>query len=222
MLAFVITFIIGTTIIIIFLANEIYNFKPTKGDKGLSYDAEMCPDYWKLEYINETSLIDNQGKSFLNANLNKNHFKYKCVLDKSVFPVTKFKELDNKKAEAQRRNYNIGDNNKLYVNIDDNNKDKSGINKDADFKKFKQYAANMNGYTYANDALVKNNNQATTNGNTAFNGSKIPMACDTVYPLYLSMIDRDNVNKNPSEPSNKYRCAYANACGITWTEAGCS
>jgi hypothetical protein len=40
--------------------------------------------------------------------------------------------------------------------------------------------------------------------------------------MYLANIDRVNSEKNPSEASNKYRCAFAKACGVPWTEAGCS
>lgn len=217
---FFVTFIIGTVIIIIFMANEIHNFQPTKPKITTTYDSEMCPDYWKLENINDKSFVDDKGKGYFNGKMNKNHFKYKCTLDTAIFDPTKLQAYDNDKKDSQKKNYKIGNQGKLYTNLDD--KVKTGIKDDSQYEAFKTHAANMNGYTYANDSLSPNNSLALSDKNETFNSQKVPMACDTVYPMYLSMMDSENVKKNPSEPSNRYRCAYAKACGMSWTEAGCS
>jgi len=219
MLAFVITFIIGTTIIVIWLANEIYNFKPKKPSDKLSYDSEMCPDYWKLEYVDTPNKVDQNNQSFLTANLNSNHFKYKCVMNPTLFQPRRFVDADNKKAETEKLNYKINPNNKLYVAITD--KSKTGITADESYEKFKEYAANMNGYTYTKSELTRNSADSLSGNNENFNKDKIPLACDSVYPLYLAVMDDTNSKKNPSEPSNRFRCAYAKSCGIPWTEAGC-
>lgn len=42
-----------------------------------------------------------------------------------------------------------------------------------------------------------------------------PLICNTVYPQILAKLD-----KNTPE-QNKYRCAYAKACDIAWTDIGC-
>ena len=220
MFSFMITFIIGTIIIIIFLANEIYNFKPTKSISSIGYDAQMCPDYWKLEYVKEVENLDKNAKPYINIQeVNKNQFSYKCVLDKSLFPAKKFQEADIKKAETQRKNYKITPNNRLYVSLKD--KSQVGINKDDEYAKFKSYSAQMSGYTLKNDVLYENNDNSLKDGSKKFSATDIPLTCDNVYPMYLSMMDKDNIEKNPSEPNNKYRCAYAKACGVPWTEAGC-
>jgi len=220
MFPFFITFIIGTIVIVVWLANEIYNFQPKKPKDAISYDAEMCPDYWKLENIDNKSFVDENGKQYFNGKINKNHFKYKCSLDTAIFDTKKLQDFDNDKQENQKKNFKIGSNGRLYTNLD--NKAKTGIKDDSQYEAFKSHAANMNGYTYANDSLSANNNLALSDGNETFNPQKVPMSCDTVYPMYLSMMDSENVKKNPSEPSNRYRCAYSKACGISWTEAGCS
>ena len=212
--AFFITYIIGTIIIIVFLANEIYNYKPTKGDNKLGYDSEMCPDYWKLE-------IDKNDPSYYNNSLNKLHFKYKCVLDENLFQKQKFKELDDSKPINSRKGYKFGSNNRLYIELD-KNKTVGGKNELA--KDFVTYAANMSGYTYdkVNDTLNSGNNSEALKPNTGnFTNANIPLACDTVYPIYLSVMDNENAKNNLSEPKNRFRCAYAQNCGISWTEAGC-
>lgn len=212
--AFFITYIIGTIVIIIFLSNEIYNYKPTKGDIKMGYDAEMCPDYWRLD-------LDKNQPTYYSNDLNKLHFKYKCVLDENLFQKQKFKELDDSKPTAAKKGYQYGLNNRLYVEL---NKTKSGITGDNEFNEFKTYAANMSGYTYnkKNDTLNSGNNSEALKPNTgSFNNAKIPLACDTVYPVYLSVMDNENAKNNLSEPKNRYRCAYAKACGVSWTEAGC-
>ena len=218
MAAFVFTYIIGTIIIIIYLANEIYNFKPKKMDNSLGYDTHMCPDYWKLQNMTDDEFVDKKGDKFFNSDVNPNHFRYKCVLDDNIFTKNKFKDLDKSKSSVNKKNYIISDKNNLYVKV--NNKSMTGINDDEQYESFKKMAANMNGYTYKNGSLKKNN-ELSING-PGLDGNSIPLSCDNVYPLYLSVYDNDNVKNNSSEPSNKYRCAYAKSCGIAWTEAGCS
>ena len=34
--------------------------------------------------------------------------------------------------------------------------------------------------------------------------------------------DIQNSIVNPNDPKNKFRCAYAKACGIEWTELDCT
>ncbi len=222
MSAFLFTYIIGTTLIIFFLANEIYNFKPTKTENTLGYDAEMCPDYWKVEYVNEPNPSDSSGRKFLKQSANPLHFRYKCVLDNNIFQKQKFGEIDAAKTPSAKKGYNYGVNNRLYVELKDDNKSKTGIVKEDTYTKFKELAADMSGYTYTKDTLNKNSENAVKPETGDFTVNKVPLSCDTVYPLYLSVMDNDNAYKNSSEPRNRFRCAFANACGVPWTEAGCS
>ena len=140
-------------------------------------------------------------------------------MNNRLFQPSKFVSSDNKKAASEQLHYKINPNNNLYVTLTD--KSKSGITADESYEKFKEYAANMNGYTYSKSQLTRNSADSLSGNNEVFNKDKIPLACDTVYPLYLSVMDDTNSKKNPSEPSNRFRCAYAKSCGIPWTEAGC-
>jgi hypothetical protein len=226
---FTITYILGTIVIIIFLANEIYNFKPRKFENKLGYDAEMCPDYWKLEYVKDPNSKDSNGKTFLDgANVNTLQFNYKCVLDETVFNKRRFKEIDNTKRLDDRKGYDIGVNNRLYIPL--NNDEKFGklngkLPNEQIMNDFKKIAATMSGYEYkpVEKSLTKrsNNENVLTPLTGEFSGTNIPLSCDTVYPVYLASMDNENAKKNSNEPNNRFRCAYSRACGVPWSEAGC-
>lgn len=223
MLAFVVTFIIGTVCIIVYLANEVYSFKPLVNKAALGYDAETCPDYWKLKII-ETTDIENvpdaNGKYFFNDQVNRNQFKYKCVMDERMFDKERIKENRNGKYKAFEGDPKKG----LYIGNDDVNTTTTKL-KGNDLDKFKQYSANMIGYSYdtSKGTLTSNNMNAYKNesGSPFTTPSAIPVPCDIVYPIYFAVMDKENQEKNPDQPSNKFRCAYANVCGVNWTDAGC-
>jgi hypothetical protein len=218
---FTMTFIIGTILIIVYLSNLIYNFKPTTTGVQIGYDLEMCPDYWKLETIEDSSFIDEEGISYLNSKLNKNHFKYKCSMDKRLFQPRKFQQLDVTKPENQQKGYQMGNKGEIFVTLNDMKK--ANVSKPENFDKLKEYAANMNGYSLTDTAIIPNNTNRLTpvNTETTFSKDNVPLDCASVYPMYLSVMDKENAKKNPNEPSNRFRCAYANTCGIPWSEAGC-
>jgi hypothetical protein len=218
MMAFVVTFIIGTVLIIVYLANEVYSFKPLINKAALGYDADTCPDYWKLKIVDENGYenrLDNQNRPFFNSQVNKNQFKYKCEADERLFDKD---ELKNKNEYSTFNNNQNG----LYKPVIDSNNTKL---KGDDIKNFKQYSANMIGYTYdiTQDSLSINNSNAMLdyNGQPFSTPSSIPVPCDVIYPVYFAVMDKQNQEKNPDEPNNKYRCAYAKACNVNWTDAGC-
>ena len=219
MFAFVMTFIIGTIFIIMYLGNEVSSFKPLINKAALGYDAETCPDYWKLKIVDENGFensLDVEGKAFFNNEVNKNQFKYKCEVDDRLFDKD---ELKNNKAYKAFS----GDINKGFY-IADVNSESTKL-KDDDLKNFKKYSANMIGYSYdiTHDTLTSNNINSfkDENSHTFQTSSAIPVPCDVVYPVYFAVMDKQNQEKNPDQPSNKYRCAYAKACKVNWTDAGC-
>jgi hypothetical protein len=216
MLAFVVTYIIGTIIIVVYLANEVYNYKPVKG-QGLNYNSDLCPDYWKLVYVDNNSKefkLDQDGKNYFNPQVNTLQFRYKCVMDDTIYDKNKLNTSSMKK--------NIAD--EIY--IENATSANTKLSNDNDLKKFKQHSATMLGYKYdeTTNSLSKNSSNAFFNNvqtTRYFSGENIPIACDFVYPMYLSLSDVDYQNKNPGKSDNTFRCAYAQACGITWTDAGC-
>ena len=222
MFAFFITMIIGMISIVIFLSNEIYNLKTSVDKDKISYDSEMCPDYWKLEYLSNNTVKNSFTKK---QGINPYNFSYKCKLNDDIFSREKIKINDDTKTEDNKKGFAIGkagDNDTLYVTLNEKNKRKTGINKDEQLEKFKSIISNMSGYTYNNNSLTKDNDNAIISEGVEFDETNIPIACDTVYPLYMSVMDQENKSANSSEPSNRFRCAYAKACGINWTDAGCT
>lgn len=212
---FIITYIIGTIIIIIYLAYSVFTFEPTKPLQDMGYDTEMCPDYWILEKSN----ISDEHSYFntkQNSELNLNHFKYKCKMDPSIFSSEKLKN-------AHSGNFDIHETigSELVKTISD---DEDTELKEMD--KMKQYASTMSGYTLSDTSLSPNNEKSIKykDGVTyaSYDKDNIPLTCDQVYPMYLSTMDAEYAKKNPGEPNNVFRCAYSKLCKVPWTEAGCS
>lgn len=216
MLAFVVTYIIGTIIIVVYLANEVASFKPVVSKASLGYDSDLCPDYWVLKNVPSDDNIfkkDKDDKTFLNLSLNRNQFAYKCELDPNLFDKDEYKR---KKGLNESKNDDI-----LYKSFP--NKEAVGIKDSNQYKKFQEYNANMMGYT-KNDSNVTSNSMFTyrdTNDSEFNFNSQVSVPCNVVYPVYLSVMDAQYQEKNPDEPGNVFRCAYAKSCGINWTDAGC-
>lgn len=96
----VITYILGSLIIIIYLLNAIFSIKPRKVGTDMDSDHNIiCPDFWKLEKVDATTRADiitnnevSSGKGAIipsftsekNANL-----QYRCVYDPDVQGTTK-------------------------------------------------------------------------------------------------------------------------------------
>ena len=99
----VITYILGSLIIIIYLLNAIFSIRPRK--IGTDMDSDMnitCPDYWKLERITDEAhkeeIIKNNGvegttkTGNIIPSINKTgnaNLQYRCVHDTQVYGTTK-------------------------------------------------------------------------------------------------------------------------------------
>jgi len=99
----VITYILGSLIIIIYLLNAIFSIRPRK--IGTDMDSDMnitCPDYWKLDRITDDEhkkeIVKNNGVEgttkigniipSINKPENAN-LQYRCVHDDKVYGTTK-------------------------------------------------------------------------------------------------------------------------------------
>ena len=80
-LPFTLIYIIGTIIIILVFVAFIFSFKAEKIDNTNEYPIVSCPDYWKLEIVDEYDT----KTSFDTKNYDNNLFKYKCVMDDKIF-----------------------------------------------------------------------------------------------------------------------------------------
>lgn len=94
----VITYILGSLIIIIYLLNAIFTLQPRKVGRVMDGDNNiLCPDYWKLELvpeiIKEGMIYNNNAYSINNIipEINRTpntKIKYRCVHDKNVYGNT--------------------------------------------------------------------------------------------------------------------------------------
>lgn len=99
----VITYILGSLIIIIYLLNAIFSIRPRK--IGTDMDSDMnitCPDYWKLERITDEehkkAFVTNNGVEGTTkigkiipsiTNSGNANLQYRCVHDEQVYGTTK-------------------------------------------------------------------------------------------------------------------------------------
>ena len=88
----VITYILGSIIIIFYLLSSIYTIKPRKIGEEVDSNT-LCPDFWKLEKVptgTKQEIINNNLFSEkniipeINTNKNKN-IQYRCVSDNKVY-----------------------------------------------------------------------------------------------------------------------------------------
>jgi len=121
----VITYILGSLIIIIYLLNAIFSIRPRKIGNDMDSDMNItCPDYWKLERIsdneNKKAIIKNNGVTSTNKegniipsiNMDANaNLQYRCIYDDNVYGNTK---------EFLKMKNSIGDNTYLpgFTNSD--------------------------------------------------------------------------------------------------------
>jgi hypothetical protein len=156
----VITYILGSLIIIIYLLNAIFSIKPRK--VGTDFDSDsslMCPDFWKLEKVSETNkaaIISNnvpadasKGTFIPSIVKPKNaNIQYRCVYDPKVYGTTKEllkmkNELDPSSSSTPQ--YMAGFKSKTDANIHHTRQDKSTLSPDYIVKK-----ATGSGSTYQN------------------------------------------------------------------------
>lgn len=242
-----VTFIIGALFIIIFLVITIYNLKPRRVRNNIEKDEEIvCPDFWVLKKVEDNvkkDIVDNNtksGKLIIEDIKSKNDdaLKYKCELDPKVYgDLTSYATMKKNLYEGKSTLYNTG---RKYKNIDDRTKQdylyihkKSSSSPSTEIpytnEKLSKYAQFSGMYqseetdsakaSKHDDNKMKNNSiildGAKTVSTQANYNSKVPLICNVVYPQVLAKWDKDTLEQN------KYRCEYAKACDIAWSDIGC-
>lgn len=79
LLPFIVTYIIGTIIIILVLFNKVLNLKPKKIKNYKTFDNDTCPDYWDLVYDPDVN------SDMYSKHVNPSLFNYKCVMNSNIF-----------------------------------------------------------------------------------------------------------------------------------------
>jgi len=230
MLPFVVTFVVGAIFIIVFLSFTINELKPIKLRNIIDKDSDViCPDYWVLKPINndvKNELISNNDKKIFQdiVSINDDALKYKCELDPNVFGNLKeYSGMKNSLYDGKTQLYKQGkkkitssktEPDYLYVEKldpsanDQNNQVPYSSDKLENYAKFSSL--------YKNDSTIGNlNNSVVKMDSTAVESTKTPLICNVVYPQVLAKLDKDTPEQN------KYRCEYAKACDIPWTDIGC-
>lgn len=219
LMIFSVTFIIGTLLIIVYLSNMIYNFKPVKANGSNIYDNDVCPDYWNLERINDTDTIYKDDYFASADNINVNKFKYKCVPNRNISPP------------LTGTGINTTNNGNTYIELNDANDNPDEMT-NFDKEKYEQYkkiTAISSGYHYNIDMegdigakLTANSEEKSVKkaDGSLFENS-IPHTCDMLFPKYLLSKDKEYYTDNPTSDGNTFRCMYADKCNIAWSEAGC-
>ena len=95
----VITYILGSLVIILYLLNTIYTLRPRRVGKDAENDENIiCPDYWKLEVVpmadqkkivtNNLNNTDGSAKKALIPEIAREEnvaLRYRCVYDNKVY-----------------------------------------------------------------------------------------------------------------------------------------
>ena len=103
-LPFTLVYIIGTIVIIMIFIYYIVSFVPKKIDINKIDDNISCPDYWKLEILDDKAI----ETSFDTENFNKKLFKYRCVMDNAVFNKGTIFKQDKKTTTNPNQQYRLG------------------------------------------------------------------------------------------------------------------
>ena len=231
---FIITYIIGTILIIIILIYKVYSFDFPDTNKKIGSDSLYCPDYWDSSIINPNEKYNshegNTYKRYFGKNSSNSDFNLQCELkeDSGIYNSNSLYTNSNLNTKYGYKQSG-SDNSKLYVELLPDNSSNTGLSlTNGDYEEFRKIAASMAGYTYEDKNIIRNNDNAVKNSNNQFfdiNGpdfGKVPLVCDKVYPLYMAKKDFEYSNKKGLTNYNKFRCAYSKTCGIPWTEVGCS
>ena len=237
---FIITYIIGTILIIIILIYKVYSFDFPDTNKKVGSDSLYCPDYWDSSIINPISTGKHNkkvGKEYTRYFGKKNSnsdFNLECSLkeDSGIYNSNSLIRNSHLNQEYGYKQ-SISDNSKIYVELQSGNSGKTGLSlNNGDYEEFRKIAASMAGYTYdittsgEPGTLTRNNDNAIKNSQGQYfdagNSNTIPLVCDKVYPLYMAKKDFEYSNSKGLTNYNKFRCAYSKTCGIPWTEVGCS
>jgi hypothetical protein len=233
MLPATVTFIFGALFIIFYLMFSIYDLKPRKLRNKTDQDNQVvCPDYWKLKQVSESEKQDiftnNRLIGSFMPDLNSssdNRLKYKCEVDYNAN-----NELSRLKDNTNNIYNGIGYYKNGYKNVNTSkvSPDYLYVEKvdstDATQSTGRYTDEKLGNYAQFSSIHSINNNTVTLKDNSLINDSNIdanyvtkkkPLICNIVYPGILASLDENTPEKN------KYRCEYAKACDITWTDLGC-
>lgn len=189
-LPFTVIYIIGTIVIVLYLAYQVYYFKPIKIDTTNDYDPISCPDYWKLEKVD---LNKDEHSGLFDSKVNMNLFKYRCVLNSNIF--TKEDIATNGNYKITNIDDSTGVNNDIATNFTKNTVDEKNVLyknlfETANNNMFYNDVAksNLDKFEFIKHNLIMNNYSKDANNNNSYtykiNSDNLTKAADVhIYPL---------------------------------------
>jgi hypothetical protein len=245
----VITYILGSLVIIIYLLNAIFSIKPRKVGTDFDSDSSLiCPDFWRLESVTDTNraaMINNNLKAdgkgeFIpsivkdtNANL-----QYRCVYDEKVYGTTKeVLEMKNALDPTTSSPYMAGFLKKADATIHQSRGAISTLTPDYIVKKpeniragteeLKKYAQFSGAYGGVTNKINDSTDLYTPKiAKTEYLISDAPAArtkymADT--PLICNVVYPQvlGVLDKDTKEKNEISCEYAKQCGVSWSSLKC-
>jgi len=238
----VITYILGSIIIIVYLLYSIYSIKPRKIGKDIESDNNIiCPEYWKLEKVPDdmkAEIIQNNNNfgSQIIPEINSErstNIQYRCKYDKNVYGNTSdYLKMTN---DISNTKYYPGFNTSNIANTYATNSkakltpdyivsipDKDNVQT---FKELQKYAKFSGAYSLNNSNMLDaTNNRVLKVGDSSYLSranmlskyeTDAPLICNVVYPQVLGVLD------SKTTAGNEVSCAYAKQCGISWSSLDC-
>lgn len=247
----VITYILGSLIIIIYLLNAIYSIKPRKIGSNMDSDQNIiCPDYWKLEKVNDNikkEIMDNNTNNInkiiipeINRDTNTN-LQYRCVYDRDVYGNTgDFLKMKNTIAPVGTPPYLPGFNTinsaKLYNTAITANYNSTAVpdyvvkepeKNTQNYQDLKKYAKFTGAYSSNNSNIfIPNNSNVLKIGTANYltnDTNSIWKKYETDAPLICNVVYPQVLGllDNNTKEKNEVSCEYAKQCGISWSSLKC-
>lgn len=223
------TYIFGTVFIIIILAVYVndWNGKTTTTsvvNKDI-IDPMACPDYWKLEKLSPTEIRNLRSSLNNSTNLMTTTTVVNGVSQVTPSEFTK-NYYEKNATDAVLHNVCKMDPLVFYTPKHEftvSNNSVSGLLEETNNNQFNDADIRKNMYIMSADYKEGSPYIKQTTDNNGQNVYSANLKCNQVFPELLSKLDAEELaNNNYAGPGNKYRCAYAKACGVPWTDAGCS
>ena len=224
-LPFTLIYIIGTITIIMIFIYFIVSFKPRKIEKTRVSENVSCPDYWKLEVLDDNVI----NKSFDVINYNKNLFKYRCVMDENIFHKETIYSQD--KQEYSSNLYRLGNISPYYTGH--KGSDYTGVYDNVRFNNIKGKIDNKSAYLYKDVSSYAASN-LSYDGKSKSNSNIIKDLRDAAFIMnnYKAVYNKDkkdvagysnifNEQYNDSVQMNgKHRIYYDAPPALTWATIG--
>ena len=244
----VITYILGSIIIILYLLSSIYTIKPRRIGEEVDSNT-LCPDFWKLEkvpsnmkseIISNNNIVDQHIIPEVNTEKSKN-IQYRCVSDNNVYGNVS-DNLKMKQSLSTNNNYEAGFNTKdkalqyasankvsilppqYIVNIPTKNSD-TNIYKD-----LQKYAKFSGAYSANNSNLFDiTNSNVLRVGDSQYIGQDSNIRAilnnyESKTPLICNVVYPQvlGILDNRTQEGNGISCEYAKQCGVSWSSLNCN